>query len=160
MQYFKYKIKIIISKYVNFPLNLALACQSWSVITKDPDTKSEWFIVHYGKELTLFYAVKLGSTFINVAVCQTLIGRKVIYLVYNLIELSRGNVSAGPHVMILNERFIPYLQPKVLQPPILEEYPFKDDCRNDRCNLIKFLDSLRQRSLSRYYYHNVNFTVN
>ena len=58
---------------------------------------------------------------------------------------SKGNVSAVPHVinyvpknlskdnlkdieyLILNKRFIPYLQPKALQPPIPKEYLFKDD---------------------------------
>ena len=218
MQYFEYKIKIIIFKYV---LNLALPCRSCFVIAKDPNIKSEWLMLHYGKVCALFHAVKLGSTFItfiNVAVHQTLIVKKVImskYFVYSLIELkidtilirtfqrkiklppahnlpttvldewykqlsnedlpSKGNVSAIPHYvrknlskdnlkdieyLILNKRLIPYLQPKALKSPIPEEYLFKDDYKNDKRDLIKFLDLLRQRSLSRYYYNNMKFTVN
>ena len=81
MQYFEYKIKFIIFKYVNSLSNLALACRNWSVIAKDPDIKSEWLMLHYGKVCALFHAVKLGSTFTtfnNVTVHQTLIVKKVI----------------------------------------------------------------------------------
>src|ERR1043166_6619346 len=90
MQYFEYKIKFIIFKYVNSLSNLALACRNWSVIAKDPDIKFEWLIIHYGRVRALFHAVRLGPTFIDIAVCQTLIVRKVItsrYFVYSLIEL-------------------------------------------------------------------------
>src|SRR3954451_19127395 len=81
MQYFQnfeYEIKINIFKYVYSPLNLALTCRNWSVIAKDQYAKSEWLIVHYGKERALFHAVRLGLTFIDIALCQTLILRKVI----------------------------------------------------------------------------------
>src|ERR1044072_6888033 len=78
MQYFEYEIKINIFKYVDSPLNLALTCQNWSVIAKDPYAKSEWLIVHYGKEHALFHAIRLGPTFIDISVCQFLIERRVI----------------------------------------------------------------------------------
>ena len=72
------EIKVIIFKYVDSPLNLALICRNWSVIAKDPYAKPEWQIVHYGKAHALFHAVRLGPTFIDIPVCQTLIARKVI----------------------------------------------------------------------------------
>ena len=81
MQYFQnfeYEIKIIIFKYVNSPLNLALTCRNWSAIAKDPYAKTEWLIIRYGKAHALFNAVRLGPTFIDIPVCQTLITRKVI----------------------------------------------------------------------------------
>jgi hypothetical protein len=81
MQYFQnfeYEIKINIFKYVNSPLNLALTCRNWSSIAKDPYAKTEWLIIRYGKAHALFNAVRLGPTFIDIPVCQTLITRKVI----------------------------------------------------------------------------------
>src|SRR5437762_559977 len=74
------EIKITIFKYVDSPLNLALTCRNLSVIAKDPYAKSEWLIVHYGKARALFHAVRLGPTFIDIPVCQTLITRKFILL--------------------------------------------------------------------------------
>ena len=71
------EIKINIFKYVDHSLNLALTCRNWSVIAKDPHAKSEWLLVHYGKAHALFYAVRLGPTFIDIPVCQILIARKV-----------------------------------------------------------------------------------
>ena len=70
MQYFQnfeYEIKINIFKYVDSPLNLALTCRNWSVIAKDPYAKSEWLIVHFGKERALFHAVRLGPTFFDMS---------------------------------------------------------------------------------------------
>ena len=52
--------------------NLALTCRNWSVIAKDPYAKTEWLIVHYGKAHALFHAVRLGPSFIDIPVCQTL----------------------------------------------------------------------------------------
>ena len=77
-QIFEYDIKLNIFKYVDSPLNLALTCRDWSVIAKDPYAKTEWLIIHYGKAHALFHAVRLGPTFIDIPVCQTLIARKVI----------------------------------------------------------------------------------
>jgi len=81
MQYFKNlmdEIKINIFKRVIHPLNLALSCRNWSIIAKDPYAKTEWLIEHYGKEHAFFYAVRLGLTFIDLTVCQSLIERKVL----------------------------------------------------------------------------------
>src|SRR5437763_924914 len=78
LQNIEYEIMITIFKYVNFPLNLALTCRNWSIIAKDPYAKTEWLIVHYGKAHALLHAVRLGPTFIDIPVCQTLITRKVI----------------------------------------------------------------------------------
>src|SRR4051794_21463072 len=77
-QNFEDEIKKNIFKYVNSPLNLALTCRNWSVIAKDPYSKAKWLIVRYGKDHALFHAVRLGPTFIDIPVCQTLIARKVI----------------------------------------------------------------------------------
>ena len=77
-QNFEYEIKINIFKYVNSPLNLALTCRNWSIIAKDPYAKTEWLILRYGKAHALFHAVRLGPTFIDITVCDTLIARKVI----------------------------------------------------------------------------------
>ncbi|POG83181.1 hypothetical protein GLOIN_2v1490054 [Rhizophagus irregularis DAOM 181602=DAOM 197198] len=80
MQYFQnfeYEIKINIYKYIDFPLNLALTCRNWSVISKDAYAKTEWLLVRYGKSHALFQAVRLGPTFIDIPVCKTLITRKV-----------------------------------------------------------------------------------
>src|SRR4051794_1579071 len=76
------EIKITIFKYVDSPLNLALTCRNWSVIAKDPYAKHEWQIVHYGKAHALFHAVRLGPTFIDIPVCQTLIASKFILYRY------------------------------------------------------------------------------
>ena len=81
MPYFEHlvdEIMINIFKYVNYPLNLALTCRNWSIITKDPYAKTEWLIEHYGKGHALFHAVRLGLTFIDMTVCQSLIERKVM----------------------------------------------------------------------------------
>src|SRR5438045_4800243 len=77
MQYFEYEIKINVFRYVQYPLNLVLTCRSWSVIVKDPFAKAEWLIVHYGKLHALFHAVRLGPTFIDMPLCQTLIARNI-----------------------------------------------------------------------------------
>src|ERR1043166_5354543 len=52
--------------------------RNWSIIAKDPYAKSEWLIVYYGKAHALFHAVRLGPTFIDIPVCQTLIARNFI----------------------------------------------------------------------------------
>lgn len=82
MQYIEDEIKIKIFKYVEYPLNLSLTCRSWSVISKDPYAKTEWLLVHYGKAHALYHAVRLGSTFIDIPVCQSLIARKIIISKY------------------------------------------------------------------------------
>ena len=77
-QNFEYEIKINIFIHVTSPLNLALTCQSWSAIAKDKYAKTQWLIVRYGKAHALFHAVRLGPTFIDTPVCQSLIARKAI----------------------------------------------------------------------------------
>src|SRR4051794_27601540 len=77
-QNFEDEIKKNIFKYVNNPSDLALTCRNWSIIAKDPYAKAKWLIVRYGKDHALFHAVRLGPTFIDIPVCQTLIARKVI----------------------------------------------------------------------------------
>ena len=77
MQYCSNEIKILIFKYVDSPLNLALTCKNWCVILKDEYAKTEWLVVHYGKAHAFFHAVRLGPTFIDIPVCQTLIAKKV-----------------------------------------------------------------------------------
>ncbi|GBC08201.1 hypothetical protein RclHR1_07970003 [Rhizophagus clarus] len=72
------EIKINIFKYVNHPLNLAQTCRNWSIIAKDPYAKFEWLLEHYEEEHALFHAVRLGVTFIDMTLCQSLIERKVI----------------------------------------------------------------------------------
>ncbi|CAB4432643.1 unnamed protein product [Rhizophagus irregularis] len=72
------EIKINIFKYVKRPLNLALTCRNWSVIVKDPYAKTEWLLENYGEENALFHVVRLGITFIDMSICQSLIQRKVI----------------------------------------------------------------------------------
>jgi hypothetical protein len=72
------EIKINIFKYVRHPLNLALSCRNWSIIAKDPYAKTEWLLEHYEKEHALFHAVRLGITFIDMTLCQSLIERKII----------------------------------------------------------------------------------
>lgn len=72
------EIKINIFKYVKHPLNLALTCRNWSVIAKDPYAKIEWLLEHYGEENALFHVVRLGITFIDMSLCQSLIERKVM----------------------------------------------------------------------------------
>ncbi|CAG8718359.1 1476_t:CDS:1, partial [Funneliformis mosseae] len=64
--------------YVETPINLALSSRSWARIDKDPYAKTEWLILHYGKAHAKFHAVRLGPSFIDVAVCQDLFARKVI----------------------------------------------------------------------------------
>jgi hypothetical protein len=66
------------NKYVIFPINLALTCRDWLIIVKDPYARTEWLIENYGKSHALFHAVRLGPTFIDIPLCQTLIARKVI----------------------------------------------------------------------------------
>lgn len=88
-QNFEDGIKINIFKYVDHPLNLILTCQIWSAISKNPYAKTEWLIVHYGKAHALFHAVRLGLTFIDMSVCQTLIAKNVVvsrYLIQRLFE--------------------------------------------------------------------------
>ncbi|CAB5214670.1 uncharacterized protein OCT59_014747 [Rhizophagus irregularis] len=81
MQYFQnfeYEIKINIFKYVDYPLNLISTCRNWSVIAKDSYAKTKWLIEHHGKEHAFFHAVRLGVTFIDMTMCQSLIERKII----------------------------------------------------------------------------------
>jgi hypothetical protein len=77
LQNILFEIKINIYKYVDSPLNLALTCKNWSLISKDHCAKTEWLLVRYGKAHALFHAVRLGPTFIDIPVCQTLITMKV-----------------------------------------------------------------------------------
>ncbi|CAG8741449.1 16882_t:CDS:1 [Funneliformis mosseae] len=51
-------------------------------ISKDPYTKTEWLLHHFGKTHELFHGIRLGPTFINENVCQTLISRNVVFSRY------------------------------------------------------------------------------
>lgn len=73
LQCIEHEVKIYIFKYIDHPMNLALTCRNWSIILRDPYAKTEWLIVHYGKAHAFFHAVRLGPTFIDIPVCQTLI---------------------------------------------------------------------------------------
>src|ERR1044071_8598986 len=72
------EIKINIFKYVDNPIKLALTCRRWAEIAKDPCAKTDWLIVHFGKAHAMFHAVRLGPTFIDIALCKNLLARKVI----------------------------------------------------------------------------------
>jgi hypothetical protein len=157
-QNFEYEIKITIFKYFN-SLNLAL---NWSVIIKtDPCVEFEWLICE--KERALFHAIRLGPT-----VCQTLIAKKFItpeYFIYRLFELRmehkirdfqqkiKLSLASSLHTIVLDGRYNQFsnANENLFQLPTPEEFPSKDDCKNDKRNLIKFFDSLRQERLSRYY---------
>ena len=54
----------------------------WSKISKDPYAKTEWLIEHYKKVYTMFHAVRLGSSFIDIPMCQNLFAKNVIILKY------------------------------------------------------------------------------
>ncbi|CAG8648423.1 10077_t:CDS:1, partial [Scutellospora calospora] len=75
--YFQYDLPdetmIYIFKYVKHPLNLIISCKRWSLISKDSQARAEWIIFQYGRAHCLFYAIKLGPTFISVAVSRTII---------------------------------------------------------------------------------------
>ena len=66
LQSFEDEIKTNVFKYVDSPINLALTCRSWSIISKDAYAKTEWLLVHYGRAHALFHAVRLGPTFIDI----------------------------------------------------------------------------------------------
>jgi hypothetical protein len=69
---------IIIFKNINSPLNLTLTCRHLSIVAKYSYAKIEWLITRHGKAYALLlHAVRLGSTFINIQVCQILIARNI-----------------------------------------------------------------------------------
>src|SRR2546423_1390439 len=118
------EIKINIFKYVNYPQNLALTCQNWAAIAKDPLAKTEWLIVHYGKTHALFHAIRLGRTFIDIPLCQTLVMKKVTvpgYFIQRLLThlgkynqtliiprinaIQRKNISMFTSIYLLDEGY-------------------------------------------------------
>ncbi|CAG8663982.1 14679_t:CDS:1 [Funneliformis mosseae] len=78
LQFIEDEIKINIFKHVDHPFNLALTCKNWNAIAKDPYAKTEWLLSRTGRTHALFYAVRLGPSFLDTAVCQNLLTRKVI----------------------------------------------------------------------------------
>ncbi|CAG8669533.1 4510_t:CDS:1 [Cetraspora pellucida] len=59
--------------HVKSPKNLATSCKQWSIIARDHHAKAEWIIHKFGPAHCLFNSIRLGSTFINVAVAKTII---------------------------------------------------------------------------------------
>ncbi|CAG8729948.1 7700_t:CDS:1, partial [Funneliformis mosseae] len=55
---------------------------TWNNIAKDPYAKTEWLLHRFGKTHALFHGIRLGPTFINENVCQTLLSRNVIFSRY------------------------------------------------------------------------------
>ncbi|GBC03944.1 hypothetical protein RclHR1_05400006 [Rhizophagus clarus] len=86
---FSNEIKINVFKYVDHPLNLALTCKDWATISKDPSARTEWLIISYGKTCALSCAVRLGPTFINMEVFQTLVSRNVTFSRYFVLRILR-----------------------------------------------------------------------
>ena len=75
-------IWIEIFKFTRYPASLARTNKLWSNIAKDPYARCYWLLYHYGKAHALFYAVRLGHTYIDIPVCQNLLAIKVILLRY------------------------------------------------------------------------------
>ncbi|CAG8751846.1 14634_t:CDS:1, partial [Funneliformis mosseae] len=71
-----------IFKYIYSPLNLALSCKAWSNIANDPYTKTEWLLQQFGRAHAFFHGIRLGPTFINKNVCQSLFAKKAIFSRY------------------------------------------------------------------------------
>ncbi|CAG8531409.1 4675_t:CDS:2 [Scutellospora calospora] len=67
------EIMINTFKYIKQPMNLILSCKRWSFISKDSQTKAEWIIFQCGRAHCLFHAIRLGPTFISVAVSRAII---------------------------------------------------------------------------------------
>ncbi|CAG8512297.1 19629_t:CDS:2 [Rhizophagus irregularis] len=73
-----YEIKIVIFKYVENPISLALANRAWYTIFHDPHARSEWLLNKYGRAHALFHAVRLGRNFLTLDVIKCLMAKKAI----------------------------------------------------------------------------------
>ncbi|CAG8812247.1 13994_t:CDS:2, partial [Cetraspora pellucida] len=67
------EVVIYVFKYVKNPMNLIVSCKRWSFICKDSQAKAEWIIYQFGRAHSLFYAIRLGPTFISVDVARAII---------------------------------------------------------------------------------------
>ncbi|CAG8713914.1 15315_t:CDS:2 [Cetraspora pellucida] len=72
------EISIQIFQYVESPLNLMLTCRHWYKISIDQQARAKWIIYKYGHAHALFYAIKFGQNFINLAVVRAIIANKAI----------------------------------------------------------------------------------
>ncbi|RIB21971.1 hypothetical protein C2G38_2033973 [Gigaspora rosea] len=69
------EILIFIFKRVRFPKNLLLSCRRIAKLSKDPQVKAAWIIYQFGAAHCLFYAIKIGTSFLDVAVAQAIIAQ-------------------------------------------------------------------------------------
>ncbi|CAG8571067.1 15783_t:CDS:2, partial [Cetraspora pellucida] len=76
------EILINIFKFVRFPLNLILTCKSWYNISSDHMVRAEWIVYQYGRAHALFYAIRLGSNFINSSVAKAIVTNGAIISSY------------------------------------------------------------------------------
>ncbi|CAG8593264.1 10566_t:CDS:2 [Cetraspora pellucida] len=72
------EISIQIFQYVESPLNLMLTCRHWYKISFDQQARAKWIIYKYGHAHALFYAIKFGQNFINLAVVRAIIANNAI----------------------------------------------------------------------------------
>ncbi|RIB13235.1 hypothetical protein C2G38_2041138 [Gigaspora rosea] len=69
------EILIFIFKRVRFPKNLTISCKRIAQLSKDPQVKAAWIIYQFGAAHCLFYAIKIGSSFLDVTVAQAIIAQ-------------------------------------------------------------------------------------
>ncbi|RIB08338.1 hypothetical protein C2G38_2045246 [Gigaspora rosea] len=69
------EILIYIFKRVRFPKNLMLSCRRIAKLSKDPQVKAAWIIYQFGAAHCLFYAIKIGPSFLDVTVAQAIIAQ-------------------------------------------------------------------------------------
>jgi hypothetical protein len=72
------ELRIEIFKFVSKPISLIIADRKWYAISQDPHARTEWLIYKYGKAHALFYAVRLGRTFITKDVVVDLLARHAV----------------------------------------------------------------------------------
>ncbi|RIB08413.1 hypothetical protein C2G38_2211725 [Gigaspora rosea] len=76
------EIKINIFKFILYPKNLSLTCKGWNNIVNDAQAKAEWILHHYGNAHSLFHAVRLGPSFINMFVVQSILAKGGLFSRY------------------------------------------------------------------------------
>lgn len=69
------ELMIYIFKCIRYPINLAVSCKRWSLICKDSQAKADWIIFQFGRTHCLFYSIKLGPSFLTVAVARAIIAK-------------------------------------------------------------------------------------
>ncbi|CAG8556319.1 20137_t:CDS:1 [Cetraspora pellucida] len=106
------EIMINIFKYVDYPKDLSISCKQWFIIARDDYAKTEWIIRKFGLAHCLFHSIRLGSTFINVAVAQKIISKGGIlsrYLIQWLINDKTtswvNNLSSDVFMFLLNKAY-------------------------------------------------------